>query len=1286
MRRIKLIDKFGNIRHIMRMGKMASSNIETIMSVLDRRARNVVDAATLAALHREVLVEAAIDDTGTTGEISPTEERFLQQHFTRQELEEVRSIDDDLLKVHGRAPTAKREGVIRLLYENVNGLNNRMSGNEKLDRGREMIDELEADVVAMNEIRINFNHRKNVNGLAQLFNGGEADVRAVQGCNAHDGAIGRVQEGGTALLTFGQLVEQYDHMNSGTDVTGLGRFTFSRYIGENGIATRVVCGYQPCVSKGPSTSYQQQKRFFIASGQPDTNPRDKFYGDLIALLKQWREEGDRIIVCLDANENIYTKRIGHALTAVDGLAMREVVGDYTGRQIGATYFRGSQPIDGVWATRDIEILNACVMPVGYGMGDHRCFVIDIATASMVGRSPVKVKRLNARRLNTKLPKVLESYNKLLEQDLQRHKADEDHRRAYLASTKEEAKKALDASERKSKQAMAHAERRCRKIKSGRIPFSDESVKWIQRKQAYKTLLEYRAGAKINRGNLNKKCRKLKILNPFRLSVSEINAKYKVCEEKCNYFRKHGHRYRRKHLDRRLEIAKKKGDEIAEKRILAIIKGERDRAFWRKLNYSLGKRIGGSIRSVQVEDAHGNVVEYDTKDGVEKAILQNIHGEGKRFYQAEEAPICKGRLRGQFGYNANTAAARAVLDGTYDFSEDYHEATQQLFEQIAKIRSFVPLNSVETLIDSVTWASSWRRSREATSSSISGFHFGHYIAGAESDYISNYHAVKTSLALMRGISLSRWQRGLACMLEKKAGSRLVTKLRSILLLEADLNKANKIIYGDRMMKNIRRYNLMPEEIFSERNRTAEDGALAKILFFDIGRQLRTPSAIASIDASNCYDRIAHAIASLVFQAFGVEQSATESMLTTIQEMKYFLRTAYGDSSRCAHSTVEVKYQGLCQGNGAAPAGWAAISITILMAHKANGHGATFVCPLSPKKAIDLAAILFVDDTDIIHINMKKRETIEDVHAALATSVRSWNELLMATGGTLHPDKCFYYLMSYVFDRGKKTWLYEDYSEDPEFDIELSLPDGTPFLMKHHSVHHPETMLGVATCPSGACRSTCGCSEECQGPLDVLRTKASDCAQKVLGSSVNRRQFWTWMTACFWPKVSFGLSCNTASIKELQNSLQKTYYELMPKGGLIRSAPKSLRDLDIGFYGVGFPNVAIECGIQQLNKLLMHYGCESSAGTLLQSSVELLVIELGRSHQPFDESFERYQSWVTSCWAKSLWEKADCYGIKIVLNNIDFPFPRLGDRWLMSVFEELQFSAAELRQLNRVRLHQ
>ena len=51
-----------------------------------------------------------------------------------------------------------------------------------------------------------------------------------------------------------------------------------------------------------------------------------------------------------------------------------------------------------------------------------------------------------------------------------------------------------------------------------------------------------------------------------------------------------------------------------------------------------------------------------------------------------------------------------------------------------------------------------------------------------------------------------------------------------------------------------------------------------------------TAIVSIDAANYYDSIAHAIASVVFQAFGVPQEAIESMLLASQEMKYFLCTA------------------------------------------------------------------------------------------------------------------------------------------------------------------------------------------------------------------------------------------------------------------------------------------------------------------------------------------------------------------------------------------------------------
>ena len=79
--------------------------------------------------------------------------------------------------------------------------------------------------------------------------------------------------------------------------------------------------------------------------------------------------------------------------------------------------------------------------------------------------------------------------------------------------------------------------------------------------------------------------------------------------------------------------------------------------------------------------------------------------------------------------------------------------------------------------------------------------------------------------------------------------------------------------------------MPEEIYSEQGKTADDCSLEKVLLYDVVRQLRCSAAFSSIDAANCYDSIEPAIASLVFHAFEVPGKAVEAMLTAIQEMKY-----------------------------------------------------------------------------------------------------------------------------------------------------------------------------------------------------------------------------------------------------------------------------------------------------------------------------------------------------------------------------------------------------------------
>ena len=101
------------------------------------------------------------------------------------------------------------------------------------------------------------------------------------------------------------------------------------------------------------------------------------------------------------------------------------------------------------------------------------------------------------------------------------------------------------------------------------------------------------------------------------------------------------------------------------------------------------------------------------------------------------------------------------------------------------------------------------------------------------------------------------------------------------MEADFNHSNKEIFSFRMLENARKYGFIPKEVYSERGKTADDGTLAKVLFQDVVKQTRLTAGLALVDTANYYDSVAHDIASLVFQAYGVPEEAVQSMLSTIK---------------------------------------------------------------------------------------------------------------------------------------------------------------------------------------------------------------------------------------------------------------------------------------------------------------------------------------------------------------------------------------------------------------------
>ena len=135
------------------------------------------------------------------------------------------------------------------------------------------------------------------------------------------------------------------------------------------------------------------------------------------------------------------------------------------------------------------------------------------------------------------------------------------------------------------------------------------------------------------------------------------------------------------------------------------------------------------------------------------------------------------------------AAKAVLENRYDYPVGTDEVTKEILKEVARIRLQVPKDSAEYTVTKERWQAKWERTREETSSSQSGLHFGHYIAGSSSDVISQYHAMRVSL-VMGGIGLTKWSNGLSVILKKAFGEKLVFKLRVILLMEADIMRRTR----------------------------------------------------------------------------------------------------------------------------------------------------------------------------------------------------------------------------------------------------------------------------------------------------------------------------------------------------------------------------------------------------------------------------------------------------------------------------------------------------------------
>jgi hypothetical protein len=103
------------------------------------------------------------------------------------------------------------------------------------------------------------------------------------------------------------------------------------------------------------------------------------------------------------------------------------------------------------------------------------------------------------------------------------------------------------------------------------------------------------------------------------------------------------------------------------------------------------------------------------------------------------------------------------------------------------------------------------------------------------------------------------------------------------------------------------------------------------------------------------------------------------------------------------------QDLCQGNGVALACWIMVSSLMMLVYRIQGHISTLVSPISSAK-IEFMGEIYVDDTNLLTILADEYDKNKVLQQA-QVNLTKWAHLLNATGGTLNPSKCYWYMIAH-----------------------------------------------------------------------------------------------------------------------------------------------------------------------------------------------------------------------------------------------------------------------------------
>lgn len=384
---------------------------------------------------------------------------------------------DTLSETYGNSITSKHHVVLRLVGQNIGCLGVRTFANQTQEQGKEWLLDNHVDICCWQELDLSLHMLKHHEKLNERMRDSRwSKIRLSSSNNKHE-SIEKLQFVGTMVMAVNEAASRAHA--SGVDETGLGRWSWILFEGNNKYRTRVISAYVPCkpATRNDATVYMQHKRYFESKGI-QTCPRRLMITQLTDQIELWTSKGEHIVLFIDANENLNKNGpLQRVLTGEKCNLVDPIRAMYPATRPSPTYHRNrSYPIDSVFVSRRLRhIHKGGWLRFGEGIGDHRVIYMDTPMSLLLGENKSQTPPRHIRRLKCNDPKVVRRFNMLLEEQYRTHNTlerIEALNRSFHIPLTESEQFELEKIDRISTCAVLYADKRCRKLNMGNVPFSD----------------------------------------------------------------------------------------------------------------------------------------------------------------------------------------------------------------------------------------------------------------------------------------------------------------------------------------------------------------------------------------------------------------------------------------------------------------------------------------------------------------------------------------------------------------------------------------------------------------------------------------------------------------------------------------------------------------------------------------------------------------------------------------------------------------------------------------------